>query len=52
VVRGQQFIYYYHDGRNPDQVNDPFSGMPIPIPAGARTTSSCLSFKFNFSGHP
>jgi hypothetical protein len=30
VVRGQQFIYYYHDGPNPDQVDDPFSGMPIP----------------------
>jgi hypothetical protein len=30
VVRGQQFIYCYHDGPNPDEVNDPSSGMPIP----------------------
>ena len=29
-MRGQQFIYYYHDAPNPDQVDDPFSGMPIP----------------------
>jgi hypothetical protein len=25
-----QFIYYYQDGPNPDEVNDPFSGMAIP----------------------
>jgi hypothetical protein len=25
-----QFIYYCHDGPNPEEVNDPFSGMPIP----------------------
>jgi hypothetical protein len=30
VTRGQQFIYYYHDGPNPEEVNDPFSGMHIP----------------------
>jgi hypothetical protein len=30
VSSGQQFIYYYHDGPNPDDVNDPSSGMPIP----------------------
>lgn len=30
VASGQQFIYYYHDGPNADEVNDPFSGMPIP----------------------
>jgi hypothetical protein len=30
VARGQQFIYYYHDGPNSEEVNDPFSGMPIP----------------------
>jgi hypothetical protein len=30
VQTGRQFIYYYHDGPNPEEVNDPFSGMPIP----------------------
>jgi hypothetical protein len=27
---GKPFIYYYHDGPNPEEVNDPFSGMPFP----------------------
>jgi hypothetical protein len=30
VNTGRQFIYYYHDGPNPEEVNDPFSGMPVP----------------------
>jgi hypothetical protein len=30
VQTGRQFIYYYHDGPNPEEVNDPFSGMHIP----------------------
>jgi hypothetical protein len=30
VGNGQRFIYYYHDGPNPEEVNDPLSGMPIP----------------------
>ena len=27
---GRQFIYYYHDGPNPEELHDPFSGLPIP----------------------
>ena len=27
---GRQFISYYHDGLNPDEVDDPFNGMAIP----------------------
>jgi hypothetical protein len=30
VKTGRQFIYYYHDGPNPEELHDPFSGMPIP----------------------
>ena len=34
VKTGRQFIYYYNDGPSPDEVNDPFSGMPIPKKGG------------------
>ena len=27
VNTGRQFIYYYHDSPNPEEVNDAFSGM-------------------------
>jgi hypothetical protein len=30
VNRGRQFVYYYHDSPNPDEVSDPFSGVTIP----------------------
>ena len=30
VESGQKFIYYYHDGPNPEEVNDSLSGMSIP----------------------
>jgi hypothetical protein len=26
----RQFIYYYHDSPNPEEVNDAFSGMAVP----------------------
>jgi hypothetical protein len=30
VKTGRQFIYYYHDSPNPEELHDPLSGMPIP----------------------
>jgi hypothetical protein len=30
VNTGRQFIYYYHDSPNPEEVNDSFSGMAVP----------------------
>jgi hypothetical protein len=30
VKTGRLFIYYYHDGGIPDEVNDPLSGMRVP----------------------
>ena len=30
VKTGRQFIYYYHDSPNPEELHDPFSGMAVP----------------------
>jgi hypothetical protein len=30
VNSGRQFLYYYHDSPNPEEVSDPSSEMPIP----------------------